>query len=1425
MIEPHPHVAVVVSSLFSFSRKIIQAMSDGIVFTEVDDAGIDEDIGAGSPAGIDRRDYLRLDFHPDLTYTAPSRPRLEPLGRGYHQSSSPRRNSAGSSHIKQVSGVPKMTTAMVSSTPPESNKSVNFQDEPSVVRRPSQPLIAYPCDRNIQPASRTSSLSGGPRRSSSTAPPSIKKSPSKTSQNSAIALPNVSPRTFLGGPPQGVPKHDETAGTIPLLPSEPTANLEPPGIKCGPNSHAVRAYLVRSDSDAGDDRDKLVLSEDMGYPKRKSNRKFDLFNIITSGRTERAVKFVLGLILACIVTFTTELQPRTTLLYLLPIAYACSAALTPPLAAALSVTWTLNFVGGLFAIGLITGVVALTVEAGHNGFSTRATMAVAGGIFFLTVVPFKVGQLSQLLMGVVLLATYIPVLSTLTIAELILDPLGFHIAYEDLVANKAQLAELITKALPPIPFIDILVNYLVAQIFAALEAGQSVIIPINIDDTAVADDPSIKYLKGLTGTLTLDKTNGLLLKTVPGQWITRFLWQGSGKNSLFQSNIAVTVVATGIASFVFLLPPLRQAKSVLRSRLCFLIKHVGLLTPWGNLATDTTCSPMCQIVRTIDPVGDYSLCEDQEEGKEADFELAHKGGGVWGKVKRRNPFKNLLVSPQASPNNRLLAIGAEEASVRRDLDSVRNADYLVIALPAAATDDDIQRDGGSSSPRSIAYGRISRNEEPMADAIELCAMESVMQSLIPLAMLEPSVSNPGPWTFSSMKWRPLLTELHSCYINVGSLRSLTQHPWDHLKDDSEEKQLEFSTLMARGREMVEVGRDIYDMSGVLVGLRAVSRGSQLSIVQHLRRKLRRLCEHQIDNRVAFVRDFPRSKMQKLVHDAPLQTKVDVFGSMEDFLLATSDCPVKLAIAVDDLIAAQTNQSFKGLLLSICGWLSPMFILFALLIKNVVQYFIFWKWQWRRRHPMYTASGKCFFKDMNFIFMAKFVIGIWGLFAGCVAWDAYRTWIVSGKNGYILAKLAPFILFRLSGKVAAWTCLGFIVCFYQTAEGTVKRAFLRFAGVLLGSFSAWLGLLICKHTPFWLTFWVAITTFVAVWLSANSSNPLLGFHPSYGYTFQLFTYQQMLIVSETYFSQQSTDELIVARITGQAVGITIALIFAFIFPSKSQSLNVDCLVQALHCTTRAAQLVLETTAASNEPIDLKRTSLEECSRVVTNFPRSMEKIVKSKLKKVEKVSKKTVLGEAAKAFIADAEEALLRMAAVIRDGKILAELPIFIVENKWKRVHASVRLMLYRLQAFQDIISEFQDVISYEDIIGFASELGQFSDRVEKGLAYNNGSLRNYVHRITGLGKSPKAWTAFINSVYAPSAIKWNQRFENLSTPFLRSLEITPEANQVSLPTDVRHAFLVVRYLAQFSEDYGRVCVSLVNIFSLNSSVAWPAPVF
>lgn len=134
---------------------------------------------------------------------------------------------------------------------------------------------------------------------------------------------------------------------------------------------------------------------------------------------------------------------------------------------------------------------------------------------------------------------------------------------------------------------------------------------------------------------------------------------------------------------------------------------------------------------------------------------------------------------------------------------------------------------------------------------------------------------------------------------------------------------------------------------------------------------------------------------------------------------------------------------------------------------------------------------------------------------------------------------------LPGRFSIWCVLGFLASFQPTLEGALMKSSLRILGTCFGCFSAWIALTLFPTNKEALITWLLVTYGIAVAFGSNPMNRLLGFNVVWGYAAQLFTYTQTIIVIECYVGVASVSNLVVSRLFGQLLGISVAVLMSCI----------------------------------------------------------------------------------------------------------------------------------------------------------------------------------------------------------------------------------------------------------------------------------------
>lgn len=116
----------------------------------------------------------------------------------------------------------------------------------------------------------------------------------------------------------------------------------------------------------------------------------------------------------------------------------------------------------------------------------------------------------------------------------------------------------------------------------------------------------------------------------------------------------------------------------------------------------------------------------------------------------------------------------------------------------------------------------------------------------------------------------------------------------------------------------------------------------------------------------------------------------------------------------------------------------------------------------------------------------------------------------------------------------------------TVEGTVKKAYLRIGGTLVGAFSAWALYRATVDNVYGTVAWLTVTTAIALYLSVPKDDSAR-FGPSKDYSYFGFYWilTQSVIVFEGLVSSADGDQLVVNRLIANLVAITMAVVLAII----------------------------------------------------------------------------------------------------------------------------------------------------------------------------------------------------------------------------------------------------------------------------------------
>merc|ERR1719464_868230 len=170
---------------------------------------------------------------------------------------------------------------------------------------------------------------------------------------------------------------------------------------------------------------------------------------------------------------------------------------------------------------------------------------------------------------------------------------------------------------------------------------------------------------------------------------------------------------------------------------------------------------------------------------------------------------------------------------------------------------------------------------------------------------------------------------------------------------------------------------------------------------------------------------------------------------------------------------------------------------------------------------------------------------------------------------------------LNGGFSMWCCLGFIVSFQLTLEGTLHKAAMRACGTIAGVVCGWSAIQTVGTNNVGLIVWLLLSYVAAVWIAATPRNPLLGFNPSWGYAAQLFTYTETIIVIEAAIGLDEGGLLAIGRLLGQLTGISVAILVALLIRVHTRQVARERVAGAFElCAAVMGTLCKGTTSADS-----------------------------------------------------------------------------------------------------------------------------------------------------------------------------------------------------------------------------------------------------
>ncbi|KAL8455764.1 hypothetical protein Emag_000338 [Eimeria magna] len=264
-----------------------------------------------------------------------------------------------------------------------------------------------------------------------------------------------------------------------------------------------------------------------------------------------------------------------------------------------------------------------------------------------------------------------------------------------------------------------------------------------------------------------------------------------------------------------------------------------------------------------------------------------------------------------------------------------------------------------------------------------------------------------------------------------------------------------------------------------------------------------------------------------------------------FVHAGYSFPVLLSRSVVALSEAQQVNTRRGFLMNIAFPFVPFFVHLKRLFVTPLSWLIFWRLRWR--------GSQAWWKNPESWYAIKLIIGLICIFACGLYLPAFRTysWGIPLTDRPILLDFSEE---GVTTRMVPWFLLGYITVLQTTYNGTMHRALCRTLGILLGSFSGWVGLKWWGSNITGLIIFCAVTVFLDIVIFADRDQPLDGFHKQWGYAGIVFTYTQSLIVAlasdDLGGLAGDTNYLVVTRILSNLMGILLAVVMAHLPPLAS-----------------------------------------------------------------------------------------------------------------------------------------------------------------------------------------------------------------------------------------------------------------------------------
>ncbi|KAL8437237.1 hypothetical protein Efla_006730 [Eimeria flavescens] len=442
-------------------------------------------------------------------------------------------------------------------------------------------------------------------------------------------------------------------------------------------------------------------------------------------------------------------------------------------------------------------------------------------------------------------------------------------------------------------------------------------------------------------------------------------------------------------------------------------------------------------------------------------------------------------------------------------------------------------------------------------------------------------------------------------------------------------------------------------------------------------------------------------------DSLLQRTVDLLPqglATTAFVHAGYSSPVLLGRAISDLAAAQQTNGKRGLLLNIA-------FLFVSLLVHLRRLFITpfvaltsWRLSWR--------GPKAWWRNPECWYAVKLVVPLICIFACGICLPKFRkySW---GINLTERPNLLDFSEAGVTTRMVPWFMLGYLTVLQTTYNGTVHRAICRTLGILLGSFSGWVGLKLCGSSVAGLIAFCAVTVFLDIFFFADSEHPLDGFHKTWGYAGVVFTYTQSLVVTlSTEDNGGLTGDMnyvVVTRILSNLMGILLGVVVTHVPPLASATTSA--------CKEYTHVMQCCTTGFT----DMTQSFLCICGGGKEEYCATFDNEDKPSADSLPVQREQAKVSAVSKMLDSTCKEHLQAAARYIREGQNLPLLLPWRTSSRLAKVHvAMMSMMLETLDAAQlmlDILNDDeedsagqrqsnlspQEVLSFHDLESFSPD--------------------------------------------------------------------------------------------------------------------------